>query len=1098
VESRQDQGVPKDKDPDFGAAGEIGESQCGCAAQYVVGQTGESMARPESVASLGTDAEARHVTILKFDVVGSTSVKKRLDLEGQLTFQRRLQKVVREVADRHDAHIERFDGDGALVQLGFPRPREDAPESAVRMGIELVTAIHSAEIVPNVRLDIRVGIASGVVALVKNSAGPVGDLIGGMIPDMAERLRVLADPGQVIIADATKRLAGGFFSYDDLGVVQAKGFDEGIRAWRVIGALPVASRFEAQRFDPSKAQIIGRADVLARLSEAWSHSLRGAGQAVCLVGEAGIGKSRLALDLLTAARRDGGVTLTIDCTPSTGNTPMFPVAVLLRGAANISPISSAAEKSNLAQQLLARLLPAEEVSAALTNLGPLFGLQGVAVPADVNPTEARDRMISTAVLLITRLSAERPLALLCEDLHWVDDTTASVIARVAEEIAGRRALIIVTTRPTLDEPPLNLSTFATIALEPLDPKSAADLVRATAKGVILSDEIVSRIVERCEGVPLVLEEVTRTMLEANQPDGADVPVSVDGGVPAPLQLAIQSRLYRWPQYMQIVQSASVLGREFSLQLLEKMTLGVAESEVTKTIDALTREGLIVRSDSAPGSRAFFKHAMICEAVYNTLLGSDRQRLHSEVADILIDNYEGSPDAAPDLVAEHLRKANRAIEAVRVRLAAGGDTATKGAYVESEGHCVAALAIIDEVEDPGERTSLQFKLLIQLGVALVGQYGYSAPVVEDVFRQARSACGDSADAETLYPIMRGLAALHVIRGDLAVAHDLSVQALNLADQSGRVEFRIDAMSVLCYTTLYYGKLSDCRGWIERCLDLYRAAGGYGLTYPVPNDAGTAAMALMPTVAWLLGDSQAAEAAVRDVLVHAERVDRDFDRVYIHNWISGTRYMQRRYAEALEHASIVAEISQRQGYREHAAYGTLMMGLSQSALRADPEAVAHATEVCMAFAREGVGANASYFLWGLARGHAQLGNVEVGRQLLAEGFRRAEASGETRMHSELLLLEAQFDNDDADASQKIRHALDMADEQGAVATALRAAASLALRSGCDTTEQREYTQATLDMLDGRQAYPEARDWMLQRLTALRRIIDPPRPALEVTSA
>jgi hypothetical protein len=981
--------------------------------------------------------------------------------------------------------------------LGFPQPMEDAPESAVRMGIELIDAIHLAEIVPNVRLDIRVGIASGVVAVVRNSAGPVGDLIGGMIPDMAERLRALADPGQVIIADATKRLAGGFFTYDDLGVVPAKGFDEGIRAWRVVGASQLASRFEAQRFDPMKAGIIGRADVRARLSEAWTRSLGGSGQAVCLTGEAGIGKSRLALDLLAAARRDGGVTLTIDSTPSTSNTPMFPVAVLLRGAANIAPTSSEAEKNNLARQLLTRLLPPEEVPAALTNLGPLFGLQSVAVPADAGPTEARDRMISTAVRIITRLSAERPLALLCEDLHWVDDTTARVIARVAERIAGWRALIIVTTRPTLDEPPLNLSTFETIELEPLDSKSAADLVRATAKGVALSDETVSRIVERCEGVPLVLEEVTRTVLEANQPDGADVQVSGDGGVPAPLQLAIQSRLYRWPQYMPIVQSASVLGREFSLQLLERMTPGTGESDVAKTIDALTREGLIVRSDSAPSNRALFKHAMICEAVYNTLLGSDRQRLHSEVADFLSDNYEGTPDAAPDLVAEHLRKAHRIIEAVRVRLAASGDTATRGAYVESEGHCVAALAIIDEVGDPGERASLRFKLLIQLGVALTGHYGYSAPVVEDVFRQARSACGDSADAETLYPIMRGLAALHVVRGDLGVAYDLSVQALNLADQSGRVEFRIDAMSVLCYTTLYYGKLADCRAWIERCLDLYRAVGGHALTYPVPNDAGTAAMALMPTVAWLLGDSQAAEAAVRDVLVHAERVDRDFDRVYVHNWVSGTRYTQRRYAEALEHASIVAEISQRQGYREHAAYGLLMMRLSESALRADAEAVAQATEVCMAFDREGVGLNASYFLWGLACGHAQLGNVEVGRQLLAEAFRRAEASGESRMHPELLILEAKFDKDEADASRKLRRALELADEHGAVATALRAAAYLALRSGCDA-EHREYTEATLDMLDSRQPYPEARDWMLQRLTALRRMIDPPRPELAVTSA
>ena len=273
-------------------------------------------------------------------------------------------------------------------------------KSAVRMGMDLVDAIQSAEIVPNVRLQIRVGIASGLIAIVKHPASSRGDPIAGMIPDMAERLRALADPGQVVIADATKRLAGGFFHYDDLGVVQAKGFDEGMRAWRVVGALPVASRFEAQRFDPSRGEIVGRADVLARLSDAWSSSLAGAGQTVCLVGDAGIGKSRLALAALDAAARDGALTLKIDCSPSTGNTPMFPIGVLLRRTANITPVSSEEEKRALAQQLLARLLPADEVPAALTYLGPLFGLESMALPADVGPAEVRDQMISTVVQMI--------------------------------------------------------------------------------------------------------------------------------------------------------------------------------------------------------------------------------------------------------------------------------------------------------------------------------------------------------------------------------------------------------------------------------------------------------------------------------------------------------------------------------------------------------------------------------------------------------------------------------------------------------------------------------------------------------------------------
>jgi class 3 adenylate cyclase len=1027
------------------------------------------------------------MTILRCDLVGSTRAKKPLDLEGQLTFQSAFQEIVSKVAGHYSgAHIERFEGDGAMILFGFPRPSEDASESGIRMGLELIDTIEAAEILPNVRLQIRVGVASGLVAVLKQLSTPQSDRIGGITLDLAERLRALAGPGQIVLCDTTKRVAAGFFSYDDLGVVEAKGFDEGIQAWRLARALPIASRFEARQSDLSLTEIVGRADVLAQLSKAWASSLEGMGQAICLFGEAGIGKSLLALTSLDSATRDGATTLKIDCTPSTGNTPMFPIGVLLQRTANITPASSEADKRELAQQFLARLLPGDDVQRALAILGPLFGLESMAPPADLAPADVREQTILTILQIIRHLATERPLAILCEDLHWVDDTTARVIDRLTAEIASLRVLLIVTTRPT-SERTFALSAFIPIDLQPLDSSMAADLVRSVAKEATLPEDMVRRIVDRCEGVPLILVEMTRSTIEtASHPDEASVTAHSGEAVPTPLQIAVQARLYRRPQFAPVVQSASVLGREFSLSLLQQVVPNNIRSQIIDAIEVFTREGLVERSRFGSLERVRFTHMMICESIYNTLLGSDRQRLHSRIADVLREDYKETADAAPDLIAEHLRKARRFVEAIQVRLAASGDTAARGAYVETEGHSVAALAMIEEVADPELRTSLQFRLLIQLGVALTGEHGYSAGVVEDAYRRAHSVCGDSAEAEMLYPIMRGLATVNLVRGNLATAYDLSVQSLKLAEQSKRVEFRIDAMSVLCYTTLYFGRLEDCRSWIERCLQLYHAEHGDHLTYPVPQDAGTAAIALLPTVAWLLGDSQGAEDAIRDGLAHVERLDRDFDKALLHAWIAGTRYTQRRYAEALQHAGIAVGISQQHGYREWYGTGALLALMAQSALKADPEAVAQATSACMAFAREGVGLNASYYLWGLARGHAQAGDAQTARQLLGEAFKRSEASGETRMHAELYILQAELEPDDKSATQLLGKALALADEQGAVATALRAAAAIALRSQGDD-ERTECARATLDMLDGREACSIQPGWMRERSATLRRTFD-----------
>jgi len=290
-----------------------------------------------------------------------------------------------------------------------------------------------------------------------------------------------------------------------------------------------------------------------------------------------------------------------------------------------------------------------------------------------------------------------------------------------------------------------------------------------------------------------------------------------------------------------------------------------------------------------------------------------------------------------------------------------------------------------------------------------------------------------------------------------------------------------MSVHCYATLYFGRLEESRTWIRRCLALYEEAGGHALTYPVPNDAATAALALLPTVEWLMGDPQAAERAIEDGLRHVERVDRDFDRAMMHAWIAGLRYTQRRNALALQHASIAIGIAQKHGYREWLGVGSLLALLAQSLLQPTPAALEQAGGICTALANEGVGLNASYYLWGLARGFQRLGATDAARALVAEAFRRARASGETRMDAELLMLQASFEATHDAARPLLRQALDSALALGDVANALRASARLAATD--DGGPLHALAAETLAVLEGDAPPPDRPDWMHARLAALR---------------
>lgn len=1038
--------------------------------------------------------ELRQVTVLACDIVRSTELSNRLDPEDLRDLFDEFRRTVRRVAHVHSGlrvRLPVFGGDSARLVFGHPDSREDATESAVRCGLALVEEVRALGKARDLPLDLRAGIAFGTVVLDENieETPLTGENVIGTVPALAVRLMTEAPPGHVAIDHATRRLVGRFFDCRDLGVLRLKGFDAGVRGWLVLGETPVESRHEARRSLEAGDRLVARENELASLLAAWREACAGRGRGVLIVGDPGVGKSRLVSALDEATRAEEASRLEFQCTPRTINTPLYPVTVQMRRLAGIGPADDDQASRERARTLLSQLIDDPvRLNEAMAYLGPLFDARqtmvGPAFESGESAELVRARMIEWTLELVRALAARSgPLLIRFEDLHWSDPTTALLLRELLNGSAALKILVLVTTRPETEPAALDLPNTSVLSLQSLGDAAARALVSQLSHGDALPPAVIDWIVKRGEGVPLYLEELTRTVLEANDQRGAGASDSaLDHEVPATLQNVIQARLDRRPALRGVTQAAAVLGREFSLPLLQDLV--ASESlDVHHAMARLIDDGVLSPLDDGRPDRLRFKHALIHDAVYQTLLRSDRVRLHSKASDILTAlaaTPAPPPESAPDVRAYHLRAAARLEEAVACLIEASAATCAKAAYVESLAHSQDGLALLDSMGDPHNllRRALRRQLLVLRGVALTATSGYAAPEVEEAYRQARELCDEHADPATLYPIIRGLATYHLVRGDLTLAYDLSVQGLGLAERSGRPEQLIDALSVHGYTSLYTNRLRDARNSLERCLALYRSEGGERFTYPVPQDAGTAAWALLPTAAWLMGDAHAAEAAVREGLAHIARLNRPYDTALLHAWLAGTRYTQRRYADALGHAAASMEVSQLRGFREWLGYSAMMFSLAQGALQPAPDHVVNVRTIFTGFQQMGVLLNASYFHWGLARALLLAGDAAGARNALEEAFGHAATSQESRMNAELMILRAELEPDDATVTTHLRQALDIALEQELVPTALRAALGLLLRSAADT-RAREEAQATLRMLEDQSRWPANPDWMVDLL-------------------
>lgn len=1020
--------------------------------------------------------EARQVTILKCDIVDSTRITASLTLERQLEFEQTFHDLVRDLALRFEAHMERFEGDGAFLILGLEPAREDAAECALKLARELIAAVGAWRFTPGEPLRLRVGVASGQVAAVQHSA--LHSIAGATI-NRAQRLLQAAGHDEILLCDQTQRLAGGFYDNAALGHIPAKGFDGGIEAWRLGAPRPVDSRFEATR---SQGEIIGREPMLEAIAEHWRDALAGRPCLAWLSGDAGIGKSRLARAARRAAEADEAMILTLDCSPSMLNTPLFPVAVLLRRRAGLTSEMSGREAARRLRGLLKTLLPTEVIRDALRCLAPLLQLQVNARPPVGTPTEIQDRTIGLLVAIVAGLLADRPGFVLCEDLHWADDSTQRLIAHLCTRLDDHRVLLLATSRLAPPKALSELPRLVQIPIGPLDDAAALALVRVVS-GDAVADADARTIVARSEGVPLLIEELTRAGVEPTDRRDAPAGPRAGGGVPLPLQLVVESRLAQHPALAPAAKIASALGREVDLPLLASLT-----DTDTGTAGLLADAGFF---DVPPGrgARARFRHAMIRDAVYLTVMDQERRAIHSRIADALLGPFAGAPDATPELLADHLHRADRFREAIGIRLQAAGDTAARGAFVESEGHCRAGIVTCGELArtDPDEAGRLEYRLTLQVGVALVARLGYSALEVEETYLRATAICPDD-EAATLYPTLHGLAGFNLLRGHLQAAHDLALRGLSLAERCGEPALIIDALSMLTYTSFYYRPHRETLDVINRCLDLYERKNSDSQTDLMPYDAATSALGPLPTVLWNLGDPAGAEAAFARCVSHIERSGRDIDVALMQGWLAGFKITQQRWAECEAHSEIGMQASEKfANWRDLSAISQAIGVAHRTRL---PEDLQRAVVAIDAYEASGAAVSVTHYCAGLARACIKAGDLALAAAMVERGLDRSKRSAESWMVPHLTILKAQLEPDAAKALGLLRQALRDAEAFGSVAMTLLACASLA--------EHLELPEAglareTLALFAGGE--PPEPDWMRPRLAILRAAVG---PLTEMTAA
>jgi class 3 adenylate cyclase/tetratricopeptide (TPR) repeat protein len=934
------------------------------------------------------------MTVLFCDLVDSVALSARFDPEDLMGLLDRYQDVCDITIRRHGGFPARYMGDGILAYFGYPRSGEADVENAIRAGFALLDEIHQ---LPGAQLRARIGIATGLVVL-KRSRGEVRERgIVGDTPNLAARLQAIAGPDNIVISDATRQIARGLFTYRSLGALPLKGFTDPVPAWRVLRPNDVQSRFQARQFGGS-GPFVGRQRELAMLVDSWRNACAGRGQVVLIAGEPGIGKSRLVETFQQLVADDPRSRLRWYASPHRTESALYPVIEQFIRAADIRPnYRTVAKRNKLARFLDQAGMPASDL--------PMLAFL-LSIPLDqpnpldqLTPEKRRELINNTLMRQLEDLSGAQPVLLVVEDAHWLDPTSLELLDLAIDRIGSRRILALVTHRPDFKNRWPGRELVRLCALDRLDREHAEEICASVA-GDRLPLTMLRRIAEHCDGVPLFAEELTKAMVEAEGREAARGLGSAPGtgAIPTSLHDSLVARLDRLGTAARdIANTGAAIGRAFSYDLLAAL-VPKSRAELHAALNQLIRSGLLQRSAGAAATYRF-KHALIRDAAYESLLRANRQELHRRIAEVLSGQFPDLPESEPELLAYHLTQSGASRQAITYWVAAGMRAASHASHVEAAGHCAAALNLVDTLPETAERDQLELQLSLRLALSQSSSLGYAAPEVRATLTRARELCDRLGNVSGLFPVLRGLCTFHIVSSDLRNAEELGRLCLQIGQQTGLPEYRIEGDTPVGYILFSRGEFAKARFHLKRAIEVYEEHGGSELTFPTEQDPKLACASLAPLAMYVEGDLGGAESASREALAFARALDRPFDLAYALCFAALFENTRGNFARAKEFAEEAIVPCQTHGFGVWLHCARLNLGSALGYL-GEPGAGVEILEATLAaWRRVGCRFMTSIYIGNFAMHLAALGRRQEAQATIAGAIAQAVECGDLAFLSPL---------------------------------------------------------------------------------------------------
>ena len=986
-----------------------------------------------SQAPAAPSAERRQLTVMFCDLVGSTELSSRFDPEDVREIIAAYHSAVTRTVTGFDGFVAKYMGDGVLVYFGYPQAHEDDAERAVRAGLGVIDAVARLDVKP-VEPQARVGIATGLVI--------VGDLIGegsaqeqsvvGETPNLAARLQALAEPDAVVIAAGTHRLLGDLFEYRDLGAVEVKGIAAPVPAWQVLRPSAVASRFEALR-GSALTPLIGREEEIDLLLRRWARAKTGDGQIVLISGEPGIGKSRIAAELEGRLHTEPHIRLRYFCSPYCRDSALYPYIDQLWHAAGFAHDDPPTAKLEKLEMLLASVAPRVEDVALLAELLSLPVSDRHPLP-NLSAQRKKERTLEALIQQLEGLASQKPVLLVFEDAQWIDPTSRELLDLAVERVRNLPVLMVVTFRPEFQSPWTGQPQVTMLALSRLDRRDRAALAAQVAGTRTLPDEVVSQIVDRTDGVPLFVEELTKSVLESG--------VSLVG-IPATLHDSLMARLDRLGLVRRIAQIGAAIGREFSYALLRAVSR-LPEEELRAALERLVASELVFQRGAPPDAVYAFKHALVQDAAHGSLLRSTRQQLHAQIAEALETQSPEVMDTQPELFAQHYAEAGLAGKSVAFWSKAGRRSAARSAMAEAAAQFQKGLDQLALLLDTPEHQRQELELRSGLGAALMMVKGYAAAETGHNYDRARELWEHLGSPSEFLHVRCGQFFYHVNRCEFDLAQRSAEDLLRLSHQRDDSAGLVLGHTCSGRVLLPVGRLNSARSHLQQALALYDPISHRSLAHQVGIDPEVTSQTNLALVLFCLGfpeqalaHGSAAVAAARN-LAHPPSLALSLGiGTYPLALIGGNTALKERVDELV---AVAAE----HGISLYTAAGTILRGWAKVKDGAVAEGMSQLRRGLTAYRATGQEAWLPYFIALLAGACEIAGQNDEALALLDEALQIGGRTGESwfaaelnRHKGELLLRQGHCEA----AEELYLKALSIAVEQEAKLWELRTAVSLA---------------------------------------------------------